>query len=145
MAKKIFTLHGKERKSLTNSRECFMSYWTTSYLPRLYLAEVFRCSSGWRPQSVLLANRCPPTERPGPPPSPATPAPAVKPLKGTVQGLACTVSRAICIWKNENGSCEAGPNSKYWWSFIAGMVLSQSVELMTDNVLLHCNRSMKLK
>jgi hypothetical protein len=23
-----------------------------------------------------------------------------------------TVSRASCIWQNENGSCEAGPNSK---------------------------------
>ncbi len=26
----------------------------------------------------------------------------------------CTVSRASCIWQNENGSCEAGPNSKCW-------------------------------
>ncbi len=25
-----------------------------------------------------------------------------------------TVSRASCIWQNENGSCEAGPNSKCW-------------------------------
>jgi hypothetical protein len=25
-----------------------------------------------------------------------------------------TVSRANCIWQNENGSCEAGPDSKYW-------------------------------
>ncbi len=25
-----------------------------------------------------------------------------------------TVSRANCIWQNENGSCEAGPNSKCW-------------------------------
>jgi hypothetical protein len=56
-----------------------------------------------------------------------------------------TVSRASCIWQIENGSCEAGPNSKFWWSFIAWMVLSQSVELMTDNVLLHCIRPMKLK
>jgi hypothetical protein len=27
---------------------------------------------------------------------------------------AYTVSRESCIWQNENGSCEAGPNSKYW-------------------------------
>jgi hypothetical protein len=26
----------------------------------------------------------------------------------------CTVSRASCIWQNENGSCEAGPNSRCW-------------------------------
>ncbi len=25
-----------------------------------------------------------------------------------------TVLRASCIWQNENGSCEAGPNSKCW-------------------------------
>ncbi len=25
-----------------------------------------------------------------------------------------TVSRASCIWQNENGSWEAGPNSKCW-------------------------------
>ncbi len=37
--------------------------------------------------------------------------------------IAYTVSRASCIWQNENGSCEAGPNSKWWWSFIAPMVL----------------------
>jgi hypothetical protein len=56
-----------------------------------------------------------------------------------------TVSRASCIWQNENGSCEEGPNSKYWVSFIAQMFLSQSIELMTDNVLMHCIRPMKLK
>ncbi len=34
-----------------------------------------------------------------------------------------TVLRASCIGQNENGSCEAGPNSKCWWSFITPMVL----------------------
>ncbi len=32
-----------------------------------------------------------------------------------------TVSRASCIWQNENGSCEAGPYSKCWWNFISPM------------------------
>ena len=57
----------------------------------------------------------------------------------------CTVLRASCIWQNENGSCEEGPNSKYWGGFPARMILSQSIELMTDNILLHCNRPMKFK
>jgi hypothetical protein len=34
-----------------------------------------------------------------------------------------TVSRASCIWQNENGSYEAGPNSKCWWSLISKMGL----------------------
>jgi hypothetical protein len=56
-----------------------------------------------------------------------------------------TVLRVSCIWQNENGSCEEGPNSKYWGGFPARMILSQSIELMTDNILLHCNRPMKFK
>jgi hypothetical protein len=31
-----------------------------------------------------------------------------------------TVSRASCIWQNENGFCEAGPNSKYWFHRLNG-------------------------
>jgi hypothetical protein len=38
----------------------------------------------------------------------------LKHLSASQEKKAYTVSRASCIWQNENGSYEAGPNSKCW-------------------------------